>query len=82
MLIKKNITFSLEIKGKVTHRLAERLSLTKRWLWNWQNSPFIIAEEHNYVKSCTQNRKNSSICIVIWKQIINFAPSIHYERRN
>ena len=42
----------------------------------------IGAEEHNYVKSCTQNRKNSSICIVIWKQIINFAPSIHYERRN
>ena len=59
MLIKKNITFSLEIKGKVTHRLAERLSLTKRWLWNWQNSPFIIAEGHNCVKSYTLIKKIS-----------------------
>ena len=49
---------------------------------NWLDSPLFTADEHNYVKSCTQNRKNSSICIVIWKQIINFAPSIHYERRN
>ena len=54
----------------------------RKWHLNWLDSPLFTAEEHNYVKSCTQNRKNSSICIVIWKQIINFAPSIHYERRN
>ena len=32
-----------------SHKLAERLSLTRKWLWNWQNSPFIIEEGRNSV---------------------------------